>query len=249
MNEHVEDELDLYALGALEPAEQAIVEEHLAECAQCRAQLQQSKRVIAALAWTPPQHEPPPAVLERVLARTVGRTAESPRVRAWWQTILPVPTGPQGRSRMLAWAGTIAAALLLVSTITLQRQVSKLQREQADQQEIVALLSEPRTRVAAFQDSGSPIHGHIAVSPAGTQIHLALSNLPALPANQTYQLWLINGATPESAGIFQTDAQGTANVLLKLGASIPTYQVAGITIEPAGGSATPSGKPILTAPF
>jgi anti-sigma-K factor RskA len=71
---------------------------------------------------------------------------------------------------------------------------------------------------------------------------LVASNLEAIPQNKTYELWILpaNGGAPIPAGTFQPDARGNASLVLP---QIPTGVEAkgfAVTIEPQGGSATPT---------
>jgi anti-sigma-K factor RskA len=76
---------------------------------------------------------------------------------------------------------------------------------------------------------------------------LSGSRLPSAGAEKTYQLWLVTSAQSVSAGVFEPDATGRATLVVD-----PAPKVAGavvgaaITIEPAGGRATPSGQMLMT---
>jgi hypothetical protein len=74
------------------------------------------------------------------------------------------------------------------------------------------------------------------------------SNLVPLPANKTYELWVIpaSGTAPIPAGTFQPDAHGMASVLLPNLPKGIEAKAFGVTMEKAGGSTTPT-LPILLA--
>jgi hypothetical protein len=68
------------------------------------------------------------------------------------------------------------------------------------------------------------------------------SGLKPLPAGKTYELWMepTQGKAPLPAGMFQPNADGSAAVVLP---PLPAHTQARrflVTVEPAGGSATPS---------
>jgi anti-sigma factor RsiW len=65
---HLSEELTAYLDGILTPEEAATVAAHLAECAECRATLD-DLRAIRSLLRTMPPHYPHPALLSRTLAR------------------------------------------------------------------------------------------------------------------------------------------------------------------------------------
>lgn len=254
-NEHVDELIDLYALGALEPGEQSAVDEHLDECARCRVQMDEAKRLVLMLAWTPDQHEPPPdlqhKVLRRVeqLQRTQGRAPQK-----WWQNIdlrqwfrMPQPA-----------LGLAALALVLVlglggRTIQLQRQtaqqqqqLSQFQAQLAEQQPIAELLSVPGTRLVTLtaQDDPNEVQGYLLLKPDARTAFVSTAALAPLPADKTYQLWLID-EQPESVGLFGTDPQGVGRIAVEADRPLSEYQLIGITIEPAGGSAQPTTQPIV----
>ena len=56
-----------YALGALEPAERAAFETHLASCAECTAEVRQLRLAAGALPHAVPQVSPPPSLRARIL--------------------------------------------------------------------------------------------------------------------------------------------------------------------------------------
>ena len=76
MTEHVLDELDAYALGALDRAEAERVAQHLSTCASCRNEAAALAEVVGALPDTVALHDPRPALRERLLeaARTEARS-------------------------------------------------------------------------------------------------------------------------------------------------------------------------------
>lgn len=75
----------------------------------------------------------------------------------------------------------------------------------------------------------------------------AASQLPALPAGKTYQLWFVPAnAAPVSAGLITPDAQGSATVQFTTPAGTPDRIAAlAVTLEPAGGVPAPTGDKYL----
>ncbi len=74
---------------------------------------------------------------------------------------------------------------------------------------------------------------------------LTTANLPALPANQTYQLWFIGeDGQPVSAGIFRIDESGIGSLIVNLPDAPQAFQVIAISQEPAGGSEQPTTNPL-----
>lgn len=72
---------------------------------------------------------------------------------------------------------------------------------------------------------------------------LLIDDLPALSADQDYQLWYIGGSGAVSAGTF--DSSGTGTVWRVLDGSLTAGDTIGVTVEPKGGSKQPTSDPIL----
>ena len=68
-----------------------------------------------------------------------------------------------------------------------------------------------------------------------------VNNLPPAPANRSYQLWFVPKAgNPVSAGVFNTEANGSAVVEADVPAGLD-LMAAAVTTEPAGGLPQPTG--------
>ncbi len=77
MTEHVLDDLEAYALGALDDASAGLVAAHLAACPSCRAEAASLADVVGALPDSVLLREPRPALRERVLAAARAGTRGS----------------------------------------------------------------------------------------------------------------------------------------------------------------------------
>jgi hypothetical protein len=78
---------------------------------------------------------------------------------------------------------------------------------------------------------------------------LLLEKLPALPADQDYQLWLTDAAktAPINSGIIPVDAAGTTPHAFRPDQSVTAATIFTLTREPKGGSSgTPRGPVIAT---
>jgi hypothetical protein len=106
MSEHDHSQLGAYVLGALEPDEAREVDEHLAGCAEGRAELVELEEMKEFLGEVPPEAflEGPPADGDLLLQRTLRevRAGAAPE---------PVVAAPKKRTRWLA----VAAAVVVVA--------------------------------------------------------------------------------------------------------------------------------------
>lgn len=88
MSDHPDDRLSAYLDGELDDVERAAVDEHVATCPACRAELDGERAVRSLLRALPPV-DPPPGFYERLLAVgfDVGPSARSHRRRFGWANV------------------------------------------------------------------------------------------------------------------------------------------------------------------
>jgi anti-sigma-K factor RskA len=254
VHEQFAEDLGLYALGSLEGDERIALEKHLEECASCSRELELLRGDLGLLALTASGPRPP----ARSRQRLMSAIAKEPRV--------PVAVASPARPRRSWWGslGWIAAAALVLLSIGLLRQNSSLERNLASlkaqfgeegaklQQanEIVATLVDPEAKKVELVAAGSQPQprGKAIYQRRNRSLIFFASNLPPLPAEKIYELWLFpaNGGAPIAAGLFKPDAHGSATVVnppLPEGIEAKNFAV---TLEPESGShEAPRGTPVI----
>ena len=101
-----------------------------------------------------------------------------------------------------------------------------------------------------FAHVRSEYHREFAPNQPNRTTALALwEHLPPLPADKVYQFWLIQGATPVSAGTFRADADGTGTLVIQAPSDMGSYSGLGLTAEPAPGVAAPTGPILASGPL
>jgi hypothetical protein len=94
------------------------------------------------------------------------------------------------------------------------------------------------------QAAAASASGRAYVS-ASLGLAFSATQLPALPPDRVYQLWIIAGKTPIGAGTFTVAADGSASLTRALPAGVTAIDAVAVTSEPGpGGSATPT-MPVL----
>lgn len=278
-DEHVDELVDLYALGALESSEQSMVDEHLEGCERCRALLDESRRMAELLALTPEQIDPPPDLQRRVMARVQQLALAEQRGsrRRRWGSFAGGRFGAGGGLRLaagfallaalllggLAWQLGNQAAVANTANAELQADIARLEAENtqlagnneqlaaennqlasaaAELQPLAELLRRPGTRLVALSDpnDAQAVRGYIVLRSDDTEAFVTTTSLQQLPANQTYQFWLVEGDLLESAGTFATDEQGVGRITIQGSRPLGDYDAVGISVEPAGGSEQPT---------
>jgi len=142
-------------------------------------------------------------------------------------------------------------AALTARAAELERQVAQYrvllqtERNRLDQStQLAALASDPSLRVVRLRgtEKGQSVEGHALIA-GGTQMVFYASQLPALPANRVWQLWLVrsSGTAIASAGTFVADAGKRGFVAFRDPALLGGVTAMAVTDEPTGGSPQPTG--------
>jgi hypothetical protein len=112
------------------------------------------------------------------------------------------------------------------------------------------LVAQPTTRVA--QLSGLPAApaawGRVVWSAERREAILLTAGLPAPPAGKAYEAWLIGAGGPVPAGVFHPDNIGNAVHTLARTEDVAHAKTFAVTLEPEGGTATPTGPMVLAGP-
>jgi anti-sigma-K factor RskA len=261
VHEQFAEDLALYALGSLDGAERRAVEQHLVECASCRRELELLLGDLSLIALTTTGPTPP----ERARQRLISAIANEPRLPA-----IQSASAPEGAQRSWwtafgwpAFRWVTAAALILVvigllrQNVTLQRDLASLRAQFTDQgskleqaNEVMATLVDPEaTKIELVAVGAEPQpRGKAMYRKRNRNLIFFASNLPPLPAEKIYELWLFpaNGGAPIAAGLFKPDARGSATVVnppLPQGVEAKNFAV---TLEPESGShESPRGTPVI----
>jgi anti-sigma-K factor RskA len=216
-----------YALDALDADERRRFEEHLAECDRCREDVSAFWEVTGALAVAAPSAEPRPELRERILATA----------RAEGQNVIPLAPRRERRRQFLVPAVAAVAAAAAAVAIGLGLYSASLSNDLDDARQAVALLSDPDAEVVALQEG----RGRLVVRPDGDAA-LVLAGLPARP-DKTYAVWVIEGETPQPAGLFDDAADAT---VVQVERPVPDGAVVAVTVED-GPVDAPTSTPIVAS--
>ncbi|WP_394216698.1 anti-sigma factor domain-containing protein [Brachybacterium vulturis] len=191
--------------------------------------------------------------------------APSPRPVALSAEDAPAPPSPPAQvvsldryrasRRRNRWTTVAAAALLLTTIAGAGLWNSERTAEQEARASLEAMASEQASTEAERATLATILAAddaaHVAIpSQVGGSLQLLYSreqgamfmqaaDLPALPADETYQLWMIDDSGIASAGMLEEPAAAVIH-----DGAIPEGVTVGLTIEPAGGSAQPTTEPI-----
>ena len=88
-------------------------------------------------------------------------------------------------------------------------------------------------------------HGQLIADPNSQSAVLVIAGLGQLEPGKTYQVWLIDGGGPKSAGLLTIDENGQGVLVVTSELTIAEFNALGISIEPDGGSAQPTGEIVV----
>jgi anti-sigma-K factor RskA len=233
-----------YAVDALEGGERDRFERHLQRCPTCvsevRGMQETATRLAVAVARVPP------AELKVAVMTSAARTRQHPPV------VVDVSPAPEPRARwrprLAVTVAAVASAVVIALGVTLGVQRSELDRARTQQREVAAALNAVGARIVTDRTSLGGTATMIVARRLDKMI-FTTSGLPALTKARVYQLWLLTpSGSATSAGLLQ-QARDTRTAPV-LAAGPPGGDQIAVTVEPAGGTAQPTTKPIvvLTVP-
>jgi anti-sigma-K factor RskA len=211
-----------YALDALDPAEEREYESHLATCERCRDELAALRDATASLAYAAPAPVPPPALRERILEQAHSERAPVIQLRP---------------RRRFTYALTAAAAAAACLAIGLGIWAATLNDRLNRQQAIGTILAEGKR--VPLQGA----NGQLVVTDSGDAV-VVVSRIDPAPQGKTYELWVIQGAQAQRAGLFEG---GAGNHVVRLARPVPAQATVAATVEVDGGVDAPTSKPIFSA--
>jgi anti-sigma factor RsiW len=198
---------------------------------------------------TAPSEPTAPTAPSELIAPTAATAATIPSTAPTSPTSATAPTDLEskraeraGRAPLRQWlAGAAAAAVLATGglvwhpwtsdTNTLQLTATQQVLQAKDAQHFEKKVGDATTTIVR--------------SPSLKKAVIVTANMPAAPEGKVYELWLQQGTTMVRAGLMPT---GPANTVL-LDGDATSAQAVGITLEPAGGSDTPTLPPVALISF
>lgn len=128
------------------------------------------------------------------------------------------------------------------------KELNDIRLANAQNQEIMALLQSIDLKVTDLKGLKPypQARAKVMFSPKTKVTYIHVANIPPAPANKDYQLWMMEGGKPVSAGVVAVTA---GNFIFKVatGLTVPVQKISAfvITLEPKGGLLKPSGPTYL----
>ena len=238
VHEDYKEMIPARALSALDAAEERVLNEHLDNCSECRKELEEWQATAAALAVVADPAEPSPDVRERILGEVRKDLSAS--------NVVPLRSTSRNVWSSFGSLGAIAAVVvfiaLLIGLFVLWQQNRAIKQELANKNDFIQLVNTPGARVSELKgiDLGAGATAKLAHDRTGHAMLMA-SKLPNVPAGKAYQLWFIMPNKPPMPGkTFVPDSTGNAVLKDDMPGEAVDAKIFAITVEPAGGSETPT---------
>jgi anti-sigma factor RsiW len=209
----------LYALDVLDAPERARFEAHLASCDRCSSELDSLREAAMSLAFVEESIPPPPGLRERVLAAA----------REEGQNVVPL----RSRRSLAVSAAAVVAVAASAAAVGFGIWAATLHHSLANERAATKVLRDPLARHIPLRGA----RGELVVAPSGKAVLTV--GLPKPPKGNTYEAWVATSVV-RPAGTF-----GGGTTTLKV--RVPRGAQVMVTLEPAGGTSSPSAKPLLSA--
>jgi len=258
---------EIYALDAISDAEREAIDAYVggapeAERASFNERVRQARETLA-MSFTA-EEDPPADLFARIVAQLPEQparaqaprpetTAEAPAAPAAVPTAEPASAADElsaARERrevrrppagLRNWLiGVAAAAVIALGGVGIGAYV-------ANQNDPFSQVIEAQDARQATVDVNGGGTATVSISPSHDALVVRMKDVPPPPAGKVYQMWLIpkDGSTPVSQGLMDAEALSKPALVKGIGSAAAL----GITVEPAGGSATPTLPTVAAAPL
>jgi anti-sigma factor RsiW len=233
VNEHDlhQEDVGAYLLGALDPAEQAAFEGHLAGCPECRAEVERLRVAADALPRSVEPFTPPPSLKVSLMAAVREDAAGAQERRPLLERL--------GLDRLFSGMRPAMAAGLAVLMLAVGIGVgTQLSGGDGGGNRVVTGFVD-RSRVP--QATATITLPKNMNGPA----QLRVTGMPAPKPGQVYEIWLKRGDQVQPGPLFNVDARGTGAGAIP--DDLEGVSTVLVTRERTGGAQMPSEVPIISA--
>jgi len=259
IDERMEEQASLYALGALDAKEARAFEAAM----RCDPELQQLVAALRsaadAVAGDAPLLAPPPDLKQKILGEIDRRQKVVP--------LNPAASQPQPSFSWFPWA--LAACLAVLCGILMVRQSNR-------ESDFNAQLAQLNQTVATLEATTNDLHlvvaelkrqndmANLRIAVLDSMVAdskamavtlwdndrqsgmLVVQKLGELPPDKDYQLWVIDtSGKPVDAGVFKIGADGNLRAAFSAKSKVNAAGKFAVTVEDKGGAPQPKGKMVL----
>jgi anti-sigma-K factor RskA len=249
-----------YALGALDEPERVDFENYLLTSEEARAEVATLTDTAVMLGLATQPIAPPPALKASLMAKiaatpqlsrvdevstpsNVASFADARALRAVHRPVTKAERRWYARPATFLVAAAAAIAIFIggnvIGSVNHNSQIS----QQASSYTEITTASDSQHAERAITGGGKAT---LVWSNSLGRSAIVLDKLAALPSDKTYELWYITGSVAKPAGTFVPSDSGKSTQVLD--GTMTAGDTVGITIEPAGGSKTPTSGTFVSIP-
>lgn len=266
----VREDIDAWALGALDAEETRALEAHLETCAGCRALADAAVESAASLGLAVPMHAASATLKSRIMASAAVLTdIRRPRRTRWWAAAVAalvvgvVGAGSwavvtqsrvddlEGQNATLS-AGATAQARAFGEVSALEAQHSDTIATQDAMLEIVLQPDAQRTDLVGTEKAPGAT-GRCVWSQARESGALLVDGLPQPREGAVYTMWIVYERKWLEAGDFTVDDDGDGRLVMDAwgddGGDWGAFEGFAVTTEPATGASGDHGEPVMRSVF
>jgi anti-sigma-K factor RskA len=225
-----------FALGVLDPDDQAAFAEHLSGCLRCAADVRAYDRVTDAVMAATPSRTPP----LHVRAQLMDACRPRPRLSAGAYAAAAAVVLATG----LVWFQTGRGAPQQPSPVD-NAAAAATEREPVSELTRGVLTAPDLARIDLAGQPVAPAASARALWSRERGLVFSAERLPALPPGRVYQVWVVTADAPISAGLLVPDASGSTLSFFATPRDIAPPVAVAVTIEPTGGVPAPTGDKYL----
>jgi hypothetical protein len=229
-----------YALDAVDGAERDRFEHHLRRCRPCGNEVRGLAETATTLAMAVAMA--PPAQLKQRVMNALSATRQAPPAVDHRRLRRAARSSSSWIPRLATAVAAVSLAVAVAFGILQIFTQHQLDTARAQNQAIAAVIAAPDARIVTEATSVGGT-ASVVVSRAEQKIVFTSAGLPALPASEVYELWLIGPPRIRPAGLLPAPSAGKTAPVLASG--LTAGDKVGLTVEPAGGTSMPTTTPIL----
>jgi hypothetical protein len=234
------EEIGAYLLGALTDDEREAFEQHMHDCVECRAEIEQLRPAADALPRSVEQVEPPGSLktsLMEIVEREAREAAAGEGEQTW--AAPPARSRPPLRERLRLPSlrpALVVGALALGLAVGFA--VAQLGGDEG-----------ARTVAATVDQNRIPQgSGDLRIEGDGEDgAILRVNDMPDLRGREVYQAWVQRNGMVIPQPTFEVGPDGSGAVAVP--EDLSDAQAVLVTREPRGGATAPSEQPILSVPL
>jgi hypothetical protein len=263
----VREDIEAWAIGALDNDEAQAVEAHLASCSDCEALADVAREDAGMLALAVPLERAPAGLKARTLAAAQVLEFPARSGQRWWQAAAAVlvlggagllgwsaylqseVNGLEGRNASIASAATAQGSDVATMRTELVQASARSEQLTDSHDAVVQIVAQPDVVRAPMEGTASAPRatGRYVWSPAERLGALVVSELPQLDDDETYRMWVVHEDEWVAAGSFEVDEEGRGRLVVRNLDSESTSDIIGfaISVEPQTGSDARTGDVVL----